>query len=974
MEYVDIGESSKVACQKNGGQYTYSFIDGDDEYSLIHRKSPLEHTKNSNIGKELYGLVSREQVMASSDSERNMIYLRNFNKILQKLQDILDSQSIQDEVKAKQELEQSRENYEMYYTQFQMNCRKYDYTPLQYLVRIFESFGVNSTLEIFKAYLGYLQTLIGVKGTNVIAIGGQSSGKALALDTLIPTPTGYTTMRDIQIGDELFDNQGNICHVMTKSEIFYGHDCYKITFDNDTIIVADANHRWYVQDKKQRDAKKYKHSILTTEEMFDRLTYIENNWKHPNTFSYSIDSCRKLKLGEIDLPIDPYLLGLWLGDGDSNASYFTTVDLELLDAFRDAGYNISNHKSDKNRYGITGGFWKLLRINNLLNNKHIPKEYLRASHNQRLSLIQGIMDTDGSIDKNGKCEITLKNYELIHGLKELLFTIGIKCKINETWKYASNTENKIKRKYYRLFFTTNQPVFRLKRKFERLPKPSKRYYTRHIKSIEKIDSVPTQCISVDSKSHLFLVTDEFIPTHNTHILENPLDCIPNEYVHRGIYTKPAFFTKFAGHDLTHHIFYMGDLGGANDDSATIEFRDTIKPLSTDGYAHREYKVDNEPVEETIRGYPALAYTTVNEEMINDQERSRSVILMPPDVDKWLLMIYDSFLEAPASDFELKQEIEKSKNLVKGYSWFLLNNFQNIEMYNPYMFAVQDYLQNIDDFNRKIKEFNGLLKLVIVLNGGFQLNHTMYYDEDEEPIDTTVVIASKKDVIDALNLFEGSSGLLPTEVALVKGLLDNYTCYNDAEELYYDEDLEVSFEEYALDYNKVDSNDKKVGEDAVDLVYVEEETDKGKKYFIKNWDKAYTMFDSENNESEVYVWFTVPKIKEVFKNKRWYRNVKDKLSEKLLKLHEYGMLIKMGKTESGANVYGLNYGIEGYINNIEPKWSPSSIKAGVEEFHRKYPTLSDEFDEFISKDRKLNIKYTDMEIDDGGLYDLPWRRK
>lgn len=641
MEYVDIGDKSKIGCQKTGNQYTYSFIDGDDEYSLIHAKSPLSHTNRTNIGKELWTLISNERVLAENDSERNLIYTRNFNKILQSLQDILDSESIREELDSHKEIEETRERYEMYYEQFKMNCDKYGYTPLQYIVRIFEGYGVNSTLEIFKAYLGYLQTLIGIKGTNVIAIGTQSSGK-------------------------------------------------------------------------------------------------------------------------------------------------------------------------------------------------------------------------------------------------------------------------------------------------------------------------------------------------THLLENPLDCIPNEYVHRGVYTKPAFFTKFAGQDLTHHIFYMGDLGGTNDDSVTIEFRDTIKPLSTDGFAHREYKIDGKPVEETITGYPALSYTTVVEDMINDQEKSRSVILLPPDVDKWLLMIYDSFLEAPASDFELKKAIDKSKLLVKGYSWYLMNNFQNIELYNPYMFAVQQYLKNIDDFNRKIKEFNGLLKLVTVLNGGYTLTHNLYYDDDEEPIDTTVVIASKKDVIDALNLFEGSSGLLPTEVALIKGLLDNYTCYNDAEDLYYDEDSEISFEEYAIDYNRVDdSDDVIVGDEPniVDLEYIKEETDKGIKYYIKNWDKPYKVYDDDIGDyTEVYVWFTVPKIKETFKNNRWYRNVKDKLSEKLLKLHEYGMLIKMGKTETGANVYGLNFGIESYINNIEPKWSPSSIKAGIDEFHRKYPSLIDEFDKFISEDRKRNIRYTDMEIDDNGLYNLPWRSK
>ena len=638
MEYVEINESSKVACQVNGKQYAYSFIDGEDEFSIIHPKQPNEHSKNTDVGKSIFEIVCREPISATSDAERKSIYERKFRKITQNLQDILDKESHIEEVNAKVEAEALEESYKMYYERFKSNCVRYGYTPLQYLVRIFEGYGVNSTLEIFKAYLGYLQTLTGVKGTNVISIGSQSSGK-------------------------------------------------------------------------------------------------------------------------------------------------------------------------------------------------------------------------------------------------------------------------------------------------------------------------------------------------THILENPLDCIPDEYVHRGTYTKASFFTEFAGRDLTHHLFYIGDLGGVNDDLNTIEFRDTLKALSTDGFISRNYKEDGEVVTETIKGNPAIVYTTVVEDMINDQEKSRSIILMPPDVDKELLMIYDSFIEAPASDFELKRTIEKSKNLVKGYSWYLMNNFQGIEMYNPYMFAVKDYLANIDDFNRKIKEFNMLLKLVIVLNGGFTLTHNLYYDEDEEPIDTKLVIASKKDVIDALNLFEGSSGLLPTEIALIKGLLKNYVCYDIVQDLNYNPDDEYSFEDVVLKYNKVDSEEVRVGtEEYVDLEFTPDVTDNGTKYYITNWDNGYPVWDEDTGETVTkYVWFTVPKIKSLFSNSRWYRNIKDKLSEKLLKLHEFGMLIKVGKTDSGANVYGLNYGVDDLINNIEPNWSTSSIKAGIDEFHRKYPSLISEFDEFISKDRKLNIKYTDMEIKDDGLYDLAWKR-
>ena len=307
----------------------------------------------------------------------------------------------------------------------------------------------------------------------------------------------------------------------------------------------------------------------------------------------------------------------------------------------------------------------------------------------------------------------------------------------------------------------------------------------------------------------------------------------------------------------------------------------------------------------------------------------------------------------------------------GYSWYLMNNFSNIEMYNPYMFAVKEYLNNIDDFNRKIKEFNMLVKLVIILSEGFTLNHQLYYDiKTEETIDTTLVIASKRDVVNALNLFEGSSGLLPTEVALIKGLLQEYVCYSDVMDITYDpEEDEMSFEEVVIDFNKTDDD-----EDIVDLKYVKVIDDNNNNYFIENWDNGYEYYNTDIDDYDTaFVWFTVPKIKSAFKNKRWYRNISKKLSEKLLKLHEFGMLIKVGKTEQGANVYGINYGVEDLINNIEPNWNASAIKEGIDEFHRKYPTLSDEFDEFIKEDRRKSIKFTDMEIKDDGLYDLAWRR-
>ena len=636
VEYVEISENSKIACTKKGNQYSYSFVDGDDEFTKLHKKQPIEHSKNSEIGKAIFNLISADPISATSEDERKQKYLKKFNTVLQNLQDILSRQKIQESEVAKKEATLEKEQYENYFEEFKFEMERYGYTPLEYIIRVFEGYGVDSQLEILKIYLGYLQTLIGLKGTNVITVGQQSSGKS-------------------------------------------------------------------------------------------------------------------------------------------------------------------------------------------------------------------------------------------------------------------------------------------------------------------------------------------------HLLENPLDCLPQRYVHKGIYSKPAFFTEFAGMDLTHHLFYLGDLGGDNDDENTIELRNTLKQLSTDGFVSRSLKDEGEVIHEEITGYPAIVYSTVHEDMINEQEKSRSIVISPPNVNQHLLMIFDSFNEAPAGDYELKLAIDKTKKILQGYSCYLMREFQNVEMFNPYMFAVQEYLTNMSDFNRKIKEFNMLLKIVCVLDRGFCLEHDLYFDpESEESITTKLMIASKKDVINALNLFEGSTGLLPTEVALLKGLLDNYICYPEIE---YDESFDISFEEAVLEYNHVDNSDVRAGQETwVDLEFVEDITDKGTKFYIKNWNHGYKVYDEDANDYvDKYCWFSVVQLKSVFRNNRWIRNIKDKLSEKLMKLYDFGMLIKIGKTDGGANVYGINYGVHERLYDLEPHWNKKSIDQGVTEFHRKYPTLIDEFDEFITVDRQKRIKNTSMEITINDLYDLPWRR-
>ena len=331
-------------------------------------------------------------------------------------------------------------------------------------------------------------------------------GKALALDTPIPTPKGWTTIGDIEVGDKILSPDGNPVSVTFKTETMINHQCYKIFFDNGEEIVADADHLWEVNSSYWRTGKK----VINTDEIYSRYSKKINNKRGKGVGgSLYIEFSNPINGENQDLPIDPYLLGVWLGDGysadgriiahkDDYEFYKTKIDVE--------------HERVENnciRFKCRG-LREKLKENNLLKNKHIPQIYLRSSVDQRMELLRGLMDTDGSITKTQTFEFYQKNYEFILQVVELLSSLGIKSRvsrklINQCW-------------YYTVRFPSKENIFNLPRKsklinFDGKGRPqNKRHY---IQKIEKVDSVPVACIQVDSDDHLFLCGKTFIPTHNT---------------------------------------------------------------------------------------------------------------------------------------------------------------------------------------------------------------------------------------------------------------------------------------------------------------------------------------------------------------------------------------------------------------------------------------------------------------------------
>lgn len=341
----------------------------------------------------------------------------------------------------------------------------------------------------------------------------------LSLDTPLPTPSGWTTMGGVKPGDKLFDEKGDICTVLGTSPINHGRECFRITFDDGSSIVTDRGHLWQVEER-HGNVNFWETRIVNTGELQPSI--------------HCIRTTEPLKTAEAKLAVHPYVLGAWLGDGDTDSVRITVGGQDhqgMIDTFTQFQIDISKVSMDSRNNGVGWFYLKgqtaKLREIGVLGNKHIPSIYLRASYNQRMHLLQGLMDTDGSITQKCQCSFTTTLKTLADGFSELLRSLGIKSvflyregRLTDFGTYVSNGKPQ-----YQFSFTPPREfnVFRLKRKADRQQAKTKFHPRRtnqyRIKSIEQIDSVKTKCVMVDSPSKLFLAGEAMIPTHNTSAAE-----------------------------------------------------------------------------------------------------------------------------------------------------------------------------------------------------------------------------------------------------------------------------------------------------------------------------------------------------------------------------------------------------------------------------------------------------------------------
>ncbi len=384
--------------------------------------------------------------------------------------------------------------------------------------------------------------------------GAAGGGKLLNLSTVIPTPTGWTTMGELKAGDEIFDERGNVCQVTVAHPVDLNPVTYRLTFDDKSTIDACEDHEWLAYDatelasltrrdpewQARRRASRPSRATGKRSEAFTAAITARNQRQPPERLpvptgtirttkeivdtlltdrgrtNHAIPVAGALKLPDVDLPLDPYLLGVWLGDGTTAAGQITSMDPEVFQAFEDAGFPMGKVQTKGDNEAVTCtllGLTVALRAAGVFGNKHVPTVYLRASIAQRLALLQGLLDTDGTATHGGSVSFTSTRKVLTEAVTELAISLGHKARMTESRATLNGVDRGPK---WEVQFTSATPMFRLKRKLDRqnlTPRRTTRF--RYITSCEPIPSVSMRCITVDSASHLYLAGSQMVPTHNS---------------------------------------------------------------------------------------------------------------------------------------------------------------------------------------------------------------------------------------------------------------------------------------------------------------------------------------------------------------------------------------------------------------------------------------------------------------------------
>jgi phage terminase large subunit len=345
-------------------------------------------------------------------------------------------------------------------------------------------------------------------------------GKAQPKSTLIPTPVGVARLGDLTAGDEVFTADGSI----TRVKKIYQRgvlETYCVTFDDGSSTLCCGEHLWKVRGRTERRHNTW--SVLTTEQIIARGVREKNGqWQGRH---FEIPRQEPVQYRPINLKLDSYVFGVWLGDGVRCCGRYATKPMPEIEAeIKRRGYSVSEVTDGVSTiYDIVPILRELEVLDCYSHERFVHETYKVSSIEQRRDLVCGLMDTDGGIGDDGHMEFSSTSKRLADDMVWLVRSLGgvafIKSKIKQP--YYRNPNGKIVdgRPCYRVTLCLPFNPFHVEHKRERWKDPTRapntiRYMTRKIDSIERASSSDCVCIEVDHPSHLYL-TNDFIVTHNT---------------------------------------------------------------------------------------------------------------------------------------------------------------------------------------------------------------------------------------------------------------------------------------------------------------------------------------------------------------------------------------------------------------------------------------------------------------------------
>lgn len=374
---------------------------------------------------------------------------------------------------------------------------------------------------------------------NIMLFGSRSSGKLLLPTAKIRVKDGWTTMQDIQPGDLVYGLDGNLCPVTYKTDLQKNVNMYEVTLRDGRKIKCCEDHLWYVWDKNKARNNQFAYVTKPTKELYNTYSIASKKKKEKGSFEsrYAIPVNNPLlEETEKPVPLHPYVLGVLLGDGGMTQRnvVITSADEEIVNRVNSLlpeGY-VVNKMSDKYGYIIARKDKSVRPFIYYLNDlglsykksefKFIPDIYKFNSYENKLELIKGLMDTDGTCDNRNSIEYYTSSKQLSDDFQEILRSIGINChtRIKKTSYVQKNGIKKDCLDCYRSTVFTDQPIFSLERKLS---------YTKHTKNklgqskyeksfivnIEPCGTDKGYCISVDNPTNTY-ITDDYIVTHNTY--------------------------------------------------------------------------------------------------------------------------------------------------------------------------------------------------------------------------------------------------------------------------------------------------------------------------------------------------------------------------------------------------------------------------------------------------------------------------